>query len=72
MQIQTFKFLTEQRCEYYCGIAANDADSVEEIIISKIDGINGSPEKDLSTHNPKRKTLKAGSSRWLDALAPEI
>ena len=38
---------------------ANDVYSVQKIIISKTDGINGSPEKDLPTHNPKRKPLKS-------------
>ena len=38
---------------------ANDVYSVQKIIISKTDGINRSPEKDLPTHNPKRKPLKS-------------
>lgn len=47
--------LIKQYCKSYCGVAANEADSVEKIKISKTHEINASPEIHMSTHKPKKE-----------------
>ena len=49
--------LIEQQGKSYCGVAANDADSVQEMRISKANEINRSPEIDMSIDSHKKKPL---------------
>ena len=47
--------LIKLHCKPHCGVAANDADSVEKIRISKTHKINANSEKQMSTYNPKKE-----------------